>query len=65
MDVKNKTLKLEKGGDDITYDKLIIATGSTVSTHCLFESVATSVYTKNGRKVQVPSTSISGQMCPS
>lgn len=31
VDVKNKTLKLEKGGDDITYDKLIIATGSTVS----------------------------------
>lgn len=29
VDVKNKTLKLEKGGDNITYDKLIIATGST------------------------------------
>ena len=30
-DIKSKTLKLAKGGDDITYDKLIIATGSTVS----------------------------------
>ena len=36
-DIKSKTLKLAKGGDDITYDKLIIATGSTVSLlilHC-------------------------------
>jgi len=36
-DIKSKTLKLAKGGDDITYDKLIIATGSTVSlliVHC-------------------------------
>ena len=36
VDIKNKALKLEKGGDDITYDKLIIATGSTVQIilHC-------------------------------
>ena len=37
VDIKSKTLKLAKGGDDITYDKLIIATGSTVSLlilHC-------------------------------
>ena len=36
-DIQSKTLKLAKGGDDITYDKLIIATGSTVSSlilHC-------------------------------
>ena len=31
VDIKSKSLKLAKGGEDITYDKLIIATGSTVS----------------------------------
>lgn len=31
VDIKNKTLKVASGGEDITYDKLIIATGSTVS----------------------------------
>ena len=31
VDVKSKTLKLANGGEDITYDKFIIATGSTVS----------------------------------
>ena len=31
VDIKNKTLKIASGGEDITYDKLIIATGSTVS----------------------------------
>ena len=31
VDVKNKTLKVASGGEDITYDKLIIATGSAVS----------------------------------
>lgn len=31
VDIKSKTLKLASGGEDITYDKLIIATGSTVS----------------------------------
>jgi len=30
VDIKSKSLKLAKGGEDITYDKLIIATGSTV-----------------------------------
>lgn len=34
VDIKNKSLQLEKGGEDITYDKLIIATGSTVQTFC-------------------------------
>ena len=34
VDIKGKSLKLAKGGDDITYDKLIIGTGSTVSTSC-------------------------------
>jgi predicted flavoprotein YhiN len=36
VDIKSKKLKLAKGGDDITYDKLIIATGSTVSLLILF-----------------------------
>lgn len=31
VDIKGKSLKLAKGGDNITYDKLIIGTGSTVS----------------------------------
>lgn len=31
VDIKSKSLKLAKGGEDITYDKLIIGTGSTVS----------------------------------
>lgn len=35
-DIKSKTLKLAKGGDDITYDKLIIATGSTNMTLDMF-----------------------------
>ncbi|KAL3158044.1 hypothetical protein ABBQ32_011653 [Trebouxia sp. C0010 RCD-2024] len=29
VDIKNKTLKVASGGEDITYDKLIIATGAT------------------------------------
>ena len=31
VDIKGKSMKLAKGGEDITFDKLIIATGSTVS----------------------------------
>ena len=31
VDIKKKTLKVASGGEDITYDKLIVATGSTVS----------------------------------
>ena len=34
VDIKNKTLKVASGGEDITYDKLIIATGATVSLCC-------------------------------
>ncbi|DBA88067.1 TPA: hypothetical protein ACH3X2_005069 [Trebouxia sp. C0005] len=36
VDIKSKTMKLAKGGDDITYDKLIIATGSTNMTLDMF-----------------------------
>lgn len=35
VDIKNKTLKVASGGEDITYDKLIIATGATVSPRIL------------------------------
>lgn len=36
VDIKNKTLKVASGGESITYDKLIIATGSTVSVQDLY-----------------------------
>ena len=41
VDIKNKTLKVASGGEDITYDKLIIATGSTVS--CYAYAISTLV----------------------
>ena len=43
VDIKNKTLKLASGGEDITYDKLIIATGSTVSQTAFVLSLTASV----------------------
>lgn len=43
VDIKNKTLKIASGGEDITYDKLIIATGSTVSCYAYAISILVAV----------------------